>query len=269
VVRAKAPLVRTSIDGTFPLRVALRSDTGTSSAVPEDPAPESEYASVASGRLCLLAAQRRLLPVNVDGRLEDWAQGTTNIASDFILVGALDVPKRRRLHPNRASSLTTVFVCHDKQYLYIAFNCEDNRMSERTITRSNYVRYDDLWPVGEDLVEVVLDPTGKAVDPGDLLHIVVKANGAVISEQGFPCLNRVASHARWTGEVIAAIDDESQPDRWTVEIRIPLSALDERADVLGINFARFHTRLGEYSSWSGARSHLYTPTALGNMRLQP
>ncbi|UCD30255.1 MAG: DUF4091 domain-containing protein [Planctomycetota bacterium] len=253
VVRAKARSVQANLEGVVPIRIILSDKSGSVDRV--------------DGRLCVLSSYRVNTPMVIDGRLNDWPLGTTNVAGDFVLVGALDVPKHHRASPDRASQMTTVFVCNDDNNLYIAFNCEDDRMQDREILRTNYVRYEDLWPVGEDLVEVVLDPVNAAADAGDLLHIVVKANGAVVTERGAPCLSKVADHGEWPADVIAAIDDKSHPNRWTVEIRIPLESLGEKAMVLGINFARLNARLGEYSSWSGARRYLYSPVSLGNMRL--
>jgi hypothetical protein len=115
----------------------------------------------------------------------------------------------------------------------------------------------------------VLKAAGNAVLPQDLLHIAIKGNGAVVTEKGAPCLAKVGGHGDWPGEVVAAIDDRSQPDRWTAEIRIPLKSLGKTSPVWGINFGRFNARLGEYSSWSGARRYLYSPVSLGNIQLAP
>ena len=158
-------------------------------------------------------------------------------------------------------------MANDAENLYVAFNCEDDRLAERQITRSNSIAYDGLWPSGEDLVEVVLDPSGAGVDPGDVLHILVKANGAVITDRGVTCMDRVYPSGAWPAGVTAAVDDTAASNRWTVEIKIPLLALGKRADIWGINFARFNPRLGEYSSWSGARQYVYNPGTLGSMRL--
>jgi len=254
-IRADASTIQANYEGLLPIQVVLAGGDGQTVK--------------ASGRLCVLTSQRLLRPPVIDGKLDDWPLGATNVAGDFVLVGALDVPKENRDNPDHASNLTTAFVCHDDDYLYIAFNCEDDQMGERQISRHNYVRYEDLWPMGEDLVEVVIDPTNAAIDAGDLLHLIVKANGAVISEKGVECLSRVADHEHWPSKVIAAIDDQSDPMRWTVEIRIPLKSFGEQAPIWGINFARLNARLGEYASWSGARRHLYSPVTLGNMRLEP
>ncbi len=248
----RADSVIPNVDGLVPVRLALQ---------------WGEEESRADGRLCLVISQRLARPIVVDGRLDDWPLGAGNVAGDFVLVGALDVPKQGRVSPDRPSQRTNVFVTHDAEALYLGFYCEDDRLAERRVAWDNHVRYDELWPTGDDLVEVLLDPTGRAVDPGALLHIVVKANGAVLTERGLGCLSDVAPHGDWPANVLAAVDDRSHPDRWTVEIRIPLAALDSRAEILGVNFARFLPRLGEYSSWSAARRHLYSPVTLGNLHL--
>jgi len=253
-LKLKAPMIEPDENGIVPIAVQLAGQDG------------STYSS--HGRICALTSQHLSRPIAIDGKLEDWPLGTRNVAGDFILLGATDVPKKQRFSPDRPSQRTTAFICDDRDYLYIAFNCEDNRLADRVLTRHNFVQYDELWPAGEDLVEVVLDPTGQAIDASQLLHIVVKANGAVIAEYGAPCLYPVSPCRRAAVSVNAAIDDKSQPDRWTVEIRIPLEALGERNTVWRVNFARFCPRLGEYSSWSGARRFLYSPYSLGNMRLE-
>jgi len=244
-----------NVDGMMPL--TFKSIAATDDAV-DIPA-----------RLCAITAQRLSVPVVVDGTLDEWPLATNNAAGDFVLVGALDVPKTDRGLVDRPSQSTLVVVGRDNDYLYIAFNCQDDRLNERLISQSNRVLYDELWPAGEDLIEVVLDPSGEAVVPADLLHITVKANGAVVTERGAPCLARIGGHGDWPGEVVAAIDDRSQPNRWTAEIRIPLRSLGKIAPIWGINFARYQARLGEYSTWSAARRYLYSPSSLGNIQLAP
>jgi hypothetical protein len=255
VLRIEADAVRPNVEGVVPIQVAL-TDGG-------------EELAAEAGRLCVLVSRELSEALTVDGKLDDWPLGSGNVAGDFVLVGAADVPKEGRTSANRPSQVTLAFVAHDSDYLYVAFHCEDDHLTERRVARDNVVHYDELWPVSDDLVEVLLDPTGQAVHAGDLLHIVVKANGAVVSERGVPCLAQVAGHSAWPANVIAAVDEKTHPDRWTVEIRIPRRSLGEQVEVCGINFARFQPRLGEYASWSGARRHLYSPVTLGNLRVRP
>ncbi len=242
-----------NLDGVLSMRLRAIPEQGEPTEVP--------------ARLCVLTARGLAQPVVMDGKLNEWPLATNNAAGDFVLVGALDVPKVGRPSADRASQQTLVFAGHDSENLYLAFNCQDDRMDQRLVSQSNRLSYDDLWPTGEDVLEVVLDPAGDAVVPQDLLHIAVKGNGAVITERGAPCLARVGGHGDWAGFVTVAIDDRSQPGRWMAEIRIPLSSLGKLAPVWGINFARYHARLGEYSTWSGARRYLYSPASLGNIQL--
>ena len=251
VVRLRAKAIHASPEGVLDLPVALW--VGGDEAEPV----------TATGRVCVLTSQRLTGPIVVDGDLSDWPLAA-NVASDFALIGARDDGGGVQ-SDNKASQLTTVFVCDDREYLYIGFNCEDDQEDDQGVSRTNYVRYDGLWPVGEDLVEVVLDPKGRAVGPGDLLHVLVKANGAVITERGAKCLELVAPHEAWDGDVAAAVDDRPDTGRWTVEIRIPLTSLGERGQVWGVNFARFEARRGEYSSWSAVPSNLFNPVTLGNL----
>lgn len=259
VLRAKALPFQVTADGFMVLKAALLS-TGTAENA-------GRRLAVANGRLCLVNAQPISTPLTLDGRLDDWPLAVGNTASDFMLVGAADVPKQNRFSPAQMSQRTQVFVGQDREYLHIAFNCADDRLEERQVTRNNFILYDELWPTGEDLIEVVLDPGPRAIDAGDLFHIIVKANGAVISERGIPCLAEVAPHAPWSAGITAAVDDQMQDGRWTVEIRIPLAALHRSSAVWGINFARYHARSGEYGSWSAARRYLYNPYTLGNIHL--
>lgn len=247
--------IASNADGVLPLTFKSMPSMGEPGEIP--------------ARLCVMTAQRLVVPVNMDGKLNEWPLATNNAAGDFLLVGAMDVPKTDRPTPDRASQQTMVFAGRDEDYLYLAFLCRDDRMSQRIITQSNQIRYDDLWPAGEDAIEVVLDPAGSAIVPEDLRHIIVKANGAVVTERGASCLAAVGGYGDWPGEVVAAIDDKSQPDRWTAEIRIPLRSLGKLAPVWGINFARYHARLGEYSAWTAVRRYCYSPASLGNIQLAP
>jgi hypothetical protein len=231
-----------------------------------DPSQKSEPVATDNGRLAVLVSQRTAKTPVIDGKLDDWAAGTTNVAGDFILIGAQDVPKDKANRPARMEKSTKVYISNNDDYLYIAFNCKGNRNALTERTRSNYVRYDELWPRGEDLVEVVLDPTHQAVDSGDLYHLVVKSNGATITERGVPCLNPVAEHRPWPIDIQAAVAPGDQPGQWMVEIRLPLKDLGDPQRIWGINFARLDAGRGEYGSWSGARRYLYAPASLGSVR---
>ncbi len=244
-----------ALHGATPFELLLTGDGFRSEAVP--------------GRLCVIVPQQLERELSFDGALDDWPLGVNNVAGDFLLVGAQSSPKRDLPDPRRPTLPTTMFIARDATHLYLGFRCTDDESGKRVISRSNTVQYDGLWPTGEDLLEVILDPTGGALSPGDLYHIVLKANGAVVTEKGFPCLATVAPRSDWPVRVEARVDDRGESNAWTAEMRIPLSAFEEPAAVWGLNVGRYQARLGEYSSWSGAPRHLYSPSSLGNMRFDP
>ena len=62
----------------------------------------------------------------------------------------------------------------------------------------------------------------------------------------------------------------SARDRWTVELRIPLSAFGPAAfdnAIWGFNVTRFDAARQEFSTWSGAKGNAYDPLSLGNLAL--
>ena len=132
---------------------------------------------------------------------------------------------------------------------------------------SNRVRYDRTMPVGEDLVEIVIDPTnGGTGSTGDLFHIVVKANGAVLAERGIGWQPPTGPRRIWSVDIKAAVS--TPPGQWHIEVAVPLAAFPadaRRQPVWGIDFARFDPRTGTYTTWSGTTRHPYNPRGLGNM----
>lgn len=200
--------------------------------------------------------------VRIDGVLDDWPMRAANTAGDFRLVG-----RRGEVGDGLAERQTQVFVLHDGERIYFAFRCEEPGMEPRAHP-SNLVEYEQLLAVGEDLVEIVLDPGADAEGIADLYHIVVKANGVVRAERGVTMSLLYEPAGRWAAEPAVAVG-QSTDDAWTVEIAIPLSAFGDEADARfwGANFARYATQGGEASSWAGSRRYFYAPEGLGTMFL--
>ncbi|MBI4580526.1 MAG: DUF4091 domain-containing protein, partial [Planctomycetes bacterium] len=165
----EAPTAPSPIEELRPTRTTLRAVEALAASIPTnldgivnlgiEATPRGGKPADLAARLCTLTAQRLVSPVVMDGRLTDWPLATNNAAGDFVLVGALDSPKVGRASPDSPSQPTIVFAGRDNDALYLAFNCQDNQLAARIITRSNQVTYDDLWPAGEDVIEIVLDPT--------------------------------------------------------------------------------------------------------------
>lgn len=222
-------------------------------------------------RLAMLVAPQRARPIRVDGSLLDWPPGGGNVASQFVRVGVPADTATPVAEPERATEPTLALFCHDDDALYIAVNCQDGAMNQLATERTNFVRYEGLAPVGEDLIEIILDPGATASGPGDLYHIVVKANGAAVCERGFGCRPPIGPHVSWPADIQVAVNTTSANDRWFAEVRISWDSFApeaRRQAIWGMNVTRLHARLGEYSTWSGARTNAYSPTTLGTMWIQ-
>lgn len=210
----------------------------------------------AEARLSAFSVPRLAEPIVVDGDAADWPVGLSNMAGDFVLFGG-----------GRATQQTLAFAVRDERNLYLLIHCLEQRMDRVRGDRSNVVGYDGLVPVGQDLVEILLDPhhTGTG-DSGDLYYLLVKHNGVVIAQRGVGVDPPIGERAAWPVRARAYVSDFR--DRWIVELAIPLSAFEGWAlaePVWGLNIARFQARLGEYSSWSAARRYMYNTRSLGNL----
>jgi hypothetical protein len=121
--------------------------------------------------------------------------------------------------------------------------------------------------IGEDLIEVLLDPGGQGGSAEDLYHLVIKPNGVTLTERGVRCDPPLGGWAFWPADVRVAV--RPGPGVWFVELAIPLASLGERANekMWGINFMRFSPAGGESASWSGTPRYYYDPRNLGWMLL--
>ncbi len=197
---------------------------------------------------------------DIDGRLDDWPLGTSNVAGDFRLIG-----RRGQIDDGLAERQTMALVLSDSRKLYFAFVCQEPNPEGMVARPDNLIRYDSSLPVGEDLVEVVLDPGRNAEGPEDLYHIVVKSNGVVLGRRGVPASGE---QRPWAADITASVGTYDQ--RWMVELAVPLSAFGENADrdIWGVNFTRFATQGGEASSWTGDPRCFYMPGTLGTMFME-
>ncbi len=207
----------------------------------------------------LLAGQVRR-PLTIDGDLRDWPVRAGNTAKDFRLVG-----RRGLVGTGLAGRQTMAFVLRDEKNLYLAFRCEEPNPSGMVHRATNTVRYEQLIACGEDLVEVLLDPGGKASSASDLYHLVIKPNGVLICERGVPCKPAIGAVAPWPAAASVAIG--SQDSAWTVEVAIPLASLgpDAQSAFWRVNFMRHSPQGDESSSWSGVQRYFYDPRNLGTM----
>ena len=207
----------------------------------------------------LLAGQTRR-PLTIDGDLRDWPIRTGNAAKDFRLIG-----RRGHIGAGLAGRQTMAFVLRDEKNLYLAFRCEEPSPSGMVHRPTNRVTYEQLIACGEDLVEVLLDPGGKASGLSDLYHLVIKPNGVHICERGVACKPALGAVGAWPASASVAIG--SQDAAWTAEVAIPLASLgpDGQSAFWRVNFMRYSPQGDECSSWSGAQRYFYDPRNLGTM----
>jgi hypothetical protein len=165
---------------------------------------------------------------------------------------------------------TVAYTAEDADNLYIAIRCPDRLPPDPNSRQDNRITYDDLIPTGDDLVEILIDPTGSGVDSFDLYHLVFKRHGAIWTERGIELPRKIGLRRPWGLDIEYATRRDT--GGWTVEVRIPLSSFDAAAirnPVWGINFCRFSVADGTYSNWSGAARYCHNPRSLGNMAHGP
>ncbi len=202
----------------------------------------------------------------IDGRLNEWPPATVNAAADFGLITEQFEPGAERAP---ARSQTVAYFGRDDENLYIALSAQSPRGkgggSSRTLR--NFVEYEDLMPTGDDLVEILIDPTGSGAVPGDLFHLVVKSNGNPKFERGISTDPPIGKVAPWPGSQ-PEVTVRRTSDGWAAEVAIPIASFGKAGAenrVWGLNIARFEPVRGEYSDWARAPRYCYDPRTLGNL----
>jgi hypothetical protein len=221
-----------------------------------------------AARLSLVAATPHHRPIVLDGDLSDWPPGWGNVAGDFISVSP---PSRNQENGEQegAARETLVFVLRDAAHLYVAVNARIDPDTLAPQSRRNTVIYDDLIPVGEDLIELLFDPLNAGTrTPSDVFRLLIKPTGAYWAEKGISTDPPCGSRRAWSADAVVAV--KTAEDRWTTEVQIPLGsfeAFSTQNAVWGFNVTRFDATEQELSTWSGASGNPYDPLSLGNLFL--
>lgn len=252
---ARAPHVPTGEGGILGLPIEFATDDG-----------EVHRRTVRAASLTALPTEGA---IHIDGDLSDWPPGSVNVAADFRLIAGSRGDAEDDLS-SRPTEKTFGFVLRDRDYLYVAVNCESDTWAGTPSSRRKGVRYDDLIPVeDEDLIEVLIDPlNGGTRSPGDLYHIVVKRSGTDLTEKGIGFDPPCGPRAPWAVDIEVATAASAQ--RWTAELRVPLRAVSpdgHEHTVWGFNLTRWDAARREFSTWSGAVGNAYDPLSLGNLFL--
>lgn len=218
--------------------------------------------------LSVVTAGAALRPLQIDGSLSDWPPSASNIAGDFRVIGAGRRATAQRL---RAESQTVAYFCQDGDTFFIGLHAAKPDRSSVTVQNGprrygNVVLYEDLMPLGDDLVEIMVDPTNSAIQSDDLFHIVLKSTGQAVFERGIAMSPAIGRSTPWLSNAQWMVEDLEKS--WSAELAIPISAFGPDASnspVWGINIARLESTRGEYSDWARAARFCYDPRTLGNL----
>lgn len=228
-----------------------------------------------AGAAGLMSAAARLAVVGcplveraprIDGELGDWSAGVSNGMGDFRLARGASSDPRGGFAP---AAPTTALVAMDAEHIYLAITCGLQNGRAPLWQGNNETPVDGGIPWGQDVVEVLLDPANQPHGSGaDLFVLQIKPSGLLVARKGALTSPPMNPSEPWqSGAEVAA---RIRGDAWVVELALPIRALGPEAAknrIWGLNIARLDARLGEYSSWSGARSMLYAPHLLGNLVL--
>lgn len=252
-------------------RILLTADAGVFPSmpnghvdVPVELVTNAGHISESDARVAFVTALPRGDQIVIDGDLGDWPLGSVNTLGGFRLItrNGTDTETRPRAD-------TVAFVLLGDNGLCVGINTRYAIGASPPARARNTVRYDGLLPVGEDLVEVLIDPYNSGTRaPADLYHIVVKPTGVYLTERGVDIDPPVGKRAPWAADIEVA--SQLGGGRWTVEMRIPWAAFEGIARsnrVWALNVTRFDESNLEYSTWSGATGTAYDPLSLGSLFL--
>lgn len=211
--------------------------------------------------LAILTAKPLPRDLNIDGKLDDWPLLPAGSATDFQRLGS---GPGQDLEPEES---TFAWIARDEDHLYLAFQCNESDPEGMEARSTNFVDYQDLLAIREDLIEILLDPGARAVDTRGLFHLLVKPTGVVVTERGVNTNPPLGGAKPWpvSLRVAAARNDRG----WAVELALPLDAFGpDRYRFWGINFIRNRSQGPESSSWSPAARYYYDPRNLGTLVFQ-
>jgi hypothetical protein len=143
------------------------------------------------------------------------------------------------LHGDTLPHQTKVWIAHDTDYLYVAFQCQD---PEPQSIKTSISRRDNVW--SDDWVGLSLDTLGS----GQLAyHLMVNPSGVQMD-----MLNSVAGGEDQSPDFVWDSAGRTNESGYAVEIRLPLQTVRFRGGPnvrMGVLFWRRVSRLGVSVSW--------------------
>jgi hypothetical protein len=184
------------------------------------------------GAAATLRSHRVSQPPIVDGVLDDdaWRQGPVETGEWL---------SYNPLHGSKVPQRTQVWIGHDSNFLYFAFQCSD---PEPDRIKTSITRRDNIW--SDDWVGLSLDALGTGQVS---YHLIVNPSGVQLD-----MLNSVSGGEDESPDYVWDSAGRRNQQGYAVEIRLPLQTIRFRggADVrMGILFWRRVSRAGVSVSW--------------------
>ena len=187
--------------------------------------------SSSSARPVLRSHRMQQAPV-IDGVLDDdaWREGPLETGEWL---------SYNPLHGNKIPQQTKVWIAHDSDYLYFAFQCDD---PEPGRIKTSITRRDNIW--ADDWVGLSLDALGT----GQLsYHLIVNPSGVQLD-----MLNSASGNEDQSPDYVWDSAGKRNQTGYAVEIRLPLQTIRFKggSDVkMGILFWRRVSRAGVSVAW--------------------
>ena len=170
------------------------------------------------------ASEQREGPISIDGILNDW--NDADALQSGPLVKMLSRPALQRQELQLASTPTHIFSAWARENFYLAFAVKG--IEDQGHTNQNFVTYHDRRAWGEDLCEALIQPVYADNSVGDLLHIVVKPNGAQWVERKLAVAGPGDPWEPLNGTGIRYAANTPGNGKWTGELAIPWSVIAEQ-----------------------------------------
>jgi hypothetical protein len=201
-----------------------------------------------------LRSHRLSQPPAIDGLLDDdaWHDAPAE-TGDWLSYNPL--------HGSKIPQTTKVWIAHDSDYIYFAFQCDDPEPSR---IKTSVTRRDNIW--SDDWVGISLDALGT----GQLsYHLMVNPNGVQLD-----MLNSVAGGEDQSPDYVWDSAGRRNDKGYAIEMRVPLQSIRFKGgqDVrMGILFWRRVSRAGVSVSWPPLEPgkwvfEKHAPLALGELR---
>lgn len=154
-----------------------------------------------------------------------------------------------------ATEQSEVYICYDKENLYIAFKCYDSQMDKIKADKTS--RDSDVWT--DDCVDVFLDPD---LSRRYFYQLIVNTLG---TQQDINMTE--VSDNKWNIKWLTK--SHRDKDYWSIEISVPFTQLGLKTPTSGerwgANFNRESPRTPEYSGWVPTGQGFQIPTRFGDL----